>query len=309
MHRAVSVIVLAALPVALAGAPPVPQEVRGPTISVETNLVMLPVTVVNRHGQFVSGLTESHFTVYDNGDAQAIQFFTSEDVPATVGLLIDSSSSMRARRGEVTAAATAFAESSHPLDEMFTVNFNELVWTGLPRGVPFAANIEQLHTALARAPAAGMTALFDAVDLALDHLGLGARVRKALIIVSDGGDNASTHTLEDVSEHARRAGAVIYAVFVADPDTHDANPAVLRRLTDETGGRLFRPKRLDDIGTAFGRIAAEIRSGYIIGFSPANGGNGGFHTLRVVVDAGNGDSLTVRTRAAYYAGHTPGPTR
>lgn len=285
-----------------------PQHGQGgpPTISVETNLVMLPVTVLDRRGEFVTDLARDRFTVYDNGDAQPIEFFSNEEMPATVGLVIDASSSMRARRADVTAAATAFASSAHPLDELFSVNFNEQVWTGLPRGVRFADSVEQLHLALARVPAVGMTALYDAIDLALEHLQLGTRDRRALIVVSDGGDNASTHTLDDVLAHARSANVVIYAVMLADPSAHDAKPAVLRTLTKETGGTLIEPRRSDDVMGAFGRIGRDIRSGYMLGYSPSPADNGGFRTIKVVATSGDGRPLTVRTRAGYYAGHAHG---
>ena len=285
----------------LTGAPSQQTDQR-PTLSVETRLVMLPVTVVDRRGAFVPGLTRDEFTVYDNGVLQAIQFFSSEDIPATVGLVIDSSSSMRGQRQDVTAAATAFAESSHPLDELFTINFNEVVWTGLPARVAFAENVEQLRTALARAPARGMTALYDAVDRALDHLDLGTRDRRALIIVGDGGDNASTCSFDDVLEHARRTNTTIYTVVLADPDDHDARPGVLKKLAAETGGAAFTPRRVEDVIGAFTRIAQEIRTGYTIGFSPADANGNGFHALRVVVNTGNGSPPNVRTRAGYYAG-------
>jgi Ca-activated chloride channel family protein len=278
---------------------------RLPTISVETNLVTLPVTVVDRHGQFVPRLTRNQFSVYDNGELQDIEFFTSEEMPATIGLVIDSSSSMRGRREDVTAAATAFASLSHPLDELFTLNFNEAVWPGLPPHIAFAENAEQLHEALAGAPAQGMTALYDAVDRALDHVLLGTRDRKVLVIVSDGGDNASSQTLGGVLERARRADAVIYSVMLVDPDNRDARPDVLKKLAGETGGAAFAPKRVQDVMEVFARIAREIRSGYTIGFSPSGTPDEGFHSVRVVVAADDGRQLTVRTRAGYYAGHTP----
>jgi Ca-activated chloride channel family protein len=213
---------------------------------------------------------------------------------------------MRARRADVTAAATAFASSAHPLDEMFSVNFNERVWTGLPQGVPFADSVEQLHRALARAPAVGMTALYDAVELALEHLQLGTRDRRALIVVSDGGDNASSRTLDDVMEHARRANVVIYAVLLADPSGHDAKPAVLRTLAKETGGALAEPRGSDGVLQAFERIGQDIRSGYMLGYSPSAVDNGGFRTIKVVATSRDGRPLTVRTRAGYYAGHSHG---
>ena len=278
-------------------------------ISVETNLVTLPVTVVDRHGRFVAGLSREQFSVYDNGELQNVEFFTQEDAPATIGLVIDSSSSMRGRRDDVTAAATAFASLSHPLDELFTVNFNETVWPGLPRHVPFAESVDQLRAALAAAPAQGMTAMFDAIDRAIDHLGYGTRDRKVLIVVSDGGDNASTRTLAAVLEHARRTGAVIHSVILAGPGDPDAKPDILKRLSKETGGASFAPRRVADVMEAFNRIAAEIRSGYTIGFSPGNADGDGYRPIRVVARSNDGRPLIVRTRAGYYAGHSPSVVR
>jgi len=272
-----------------------------PFLSVKTDLVVLPVTVVDRHGRFVTGLAREHFTVYDNGEPQAIQLFTNEDVPWTVGLVIDSSSSMRGKREDVTAAASAFASMSHPLDELFTINFNEAVWPGLPPSVPFAENAEQLHAALSAAPVRGMTALYDAVDRALDHLERGTRDRKALIVVSDGGDNASSQTLEAVLERARRASAAIYSVILFGRDDFDARPSVLKKLARETGGDAFTPTDVDDVMTSFAQIAREIRSGYTIGFSPPEATANGFRAVRVVADAGDRRELVVRTRAGYYA--------
>jgi Ca-activated chloride channel family protein len=278
------------------------REERPPILSVETNLVMLPITVVDRHDRLVTGLTQEHFTVYDNGQRQSIDFFTSEDLPSTVGLLIDSSSSMRGMRETVTATATGFAAVSHPLDELFTLNFNEAVWPGLPPPLVFAENAEQLQAALSAAPARGMTALYDAVYHGLEHLKLGTRERKALIVVSDGGDNASSRTFDAVLEHARRTGVAIYAVTLRDPDNHDARPGVLRRLASETGGKVFTARNSAAVADSFAQIAREIRSGYTIGFSPLDPSEAGFHAVRVVVNDGHRRALVVRTRAGYYAG-------
>lgn len=287
----------------LAGwAPPQQNVPRPPVLTVETDLITLPVTVVDRNGGFVTGLRQENFTVYDNGEPQAIQFFTSEDLPATIGLVIDSSSSMRGRRDDVTAAGAAFAAMSHPLDELFTLNFNEAVWPGLPPRIDFTQDADQIRAALSTAPAQGMTALFDAVDRALDHLQLGTRDRKALIVVSDGGDNASSQTLEAVLEHAHRGNAVIYAMTIFEPDDHDAKPQVMKKLARETGGDVFTPVRTDAVMSAFAQIAREIRSGYTIGFSPSDTAASGFRPVKVVADAGDKRQLIVRTRAGYYAG-------
>jgi Ca-activated chloride channel homolog len=307
MRQLAHVGLLLGLSAALAFAAPQKGTERRPTMSVETNLVMLSVTVTDQYGAVVPGLTADHFTVYDNGQPQKIDFFTNEDIPATVGLVIDSSSSMRGRREEVTAAATAFASVSHPLDEFFTMNFNEAVWPGLAPPLLFAKNVEQLRAALAQAPAQGMTALYDAIDRSLAHLQLGKRDRKVLIVVSDGGDNASSHTIDDVLDYARRTNAVIYAVILTDPDNREARPRVLRTLAKETGGTAFSPKSAQDMTSIFTRIALEMRSGYTIGFSPPAASHG-FRTVRVAVEDAH-RQLIARTRRGYDAGHTARRTK
>jgi VWFA-related protein len=284
------------------GAASTQQKADTPILSANTDLVALSVTVVDRHGRLVTGLPREAFTVYDAGQRQAIEFFTSDDVPATVGLVIDGSGSMRGRRDDVAAAGAAFAAFSHPRDQFFVVNFNETVWPGLPRSVAFTEDVNELGAALSIVPPRGMTALYDAVDRALAHLQLGTRGRKALIVISDGGDNASSRTLESVLEHARRTSSVIYAVTLADPDDHDARPHVLKRLARETGGEAFTPARTDRVTGSFERIAREIRSVYTIGFLPPDTSDGGFRAIRVVVDARDGRQLVARTRAGYYAG-------
>ena len=294
---------------ALALASPQQNVEPPPVISVRTDLVTLPVTVVDRHGAFVTGLRREDFTVYDSGERQTIQLFTSDDVPATIGLLIDSSGSMRGRREEVTAAAAAFAAMSHPLDEFFTLNFNEAVWLGLPFPLAFTEDAQQLRAALSAAPAQGMTALYDALDRALVHLQRGTRDRKALIVVSDGGDNASSQTLDAVLERARRASAAIYSVTLVDPGDRDARPRVLKTIARDTGARAFTPKRADEVMSAFAQIAREIRSAYTIGFVPTAAPGGGFRPVRVVADAGDRRQLIVRTRAGYYADPSPGTVR
>jgi Ca-activated chloride channel homolog len=280
-----------------------PQQIdRPPVLSVETDLVTLAITVVDREGIFVGGLRPQHFTVYDNGESRPIEFFTSEDLPATIGLVIDSSGSMRGKREQVTAAAMAFVALSHPLDELFTVNFNERVWPGLPPTLAFTADRDQLRLALADAPAQGMSAVYDAVDRALAHLEHGTRDRRALIVVSDGGDNASSQGLDHVLERARRSTAVVYAVTLFDADDHDARPRVLKRLARATGGEAFTPRDASEVVRSFEQVAHELRSGYTIGIQPPDSHARGFRSIRIVVDAGDGRRLVARTRAGYYAG-------
>jgi Ca-activated chloride channel family protein len=275
-----------------------------PVLSIGTDLVSLTVTVTDRRGALVPGLRAEHFTVFDNDEPQAIQFFTSEDVAATIGLLVDSSGSMRGSRDDVTAAAAAFVDLCHPLDEFFTLNFNEAVWPGLPPQVPFTEDRGQLRAALSAAPAQGMTALYDAVSRGLAHLERGTHDRKALVVVSDGGDNASVQTLDAVVQSARQSNAVIYSVTLADPDNREARRQVLKTLTRQTGGRAFTARNDQDVMQGFAQIAREIRSGYTIGFEPSDA-SGGFRSIRVVVRTSPDDELVARTRAGYYARSSP----
>jgi Ca-activated chloride channel family protein len=286
---------------AAAGSSSWPQRVEPPVLTIKTDLVSLTVTVVNQDGALVPDLRQKDFTIYDNGQRQTIEFFSSEDVPASIGMLIDSSGSMRGRRDDVTAAAAAFAGMCHPLDEFFTLNFNEAVWPGLPPHVPFTEDPGQLRAALGTAPAQGLTALYDAVSRGLAHLQRGTRDRKALVVISDGGDNASRLALDDVVESARLGDAAIYSVTFFDPDNRDGRRHVLKTLTRDTGGHAFTVKTGDDLTRSFSQIAREIRSGYTIGFVPSDTSHGGFRSIRVVVDSGTGRQLTARTRAGYYA--------
>src|SRR4051812_32362833 len=160
----------------------VPQQ--APAFKSSSELTVLHVSVVDGRAGFVSGLPRDSFSVYEDGRPQPIAFFENEDTPVTVGLVIDSSGSMSTRRQGVIAASMAFAESSHPDDEMFTVAFNEHVWRGLPDGQPFTSDHQQLHEALDRSGARGKTALFDAIAEGLSQLDAGTRTRKVLIVIS-----------------------------------------------------------------------------------------------------------------------------
>ena len=288
MRRVPRLAVLLGVWCAAAAAAPA-QRAEGPVLSVRTDLVTLSVTVVDRHGALVDGLRAEHFTVYDNGEPQTIQFFASTDLPATLGLLVDSSGSKRGRSDLLIAAANAFAALHHPLDEAFTLQFNERVWPGL--AVPAAQ---------------GMTALYDAIDVGLTRIEQGTRDRRALVLLSDGGDNASRQTLAAILTRARRTSAVIYSVTLVDPDNRDARPDVLKKLARETGGQSVTAKRAADMPHAFADIGRVIRSGYTIGFAPPPSPDGGFRTIRVVADAGDGRELVARTRAGYDAGPSDG---
>ncbi len=275
-------------------------------ISVDVALVVLPATVSDRQGGFVSNLGEGDFEVYEDGVPQRIRLFRNEDIPVTVGLVVDHSTTMRPKLAEVTAAARTFVRSSNRDDEMFVVNFNEIASLGLPGEVRFTDRAAELQDAILMAPAGGQTALYDAIIKALEVLRAGSRDRKALIVVSDGGDNASAHSLAQVMRLAGQSSAVIYTIGVFDEEDPDRNPGVLKRLAQATGGQAFLPGQLSEVVAICERIARDIRHQYTIGYVPINLARDGAHrAIRVVARASGRGSLSVRTRTGYIAGGEP----
>ena len=213
---------------------------------------------------------------------------------------------MLRKLAEVSAAARTFVRSSNPEDEMFVVNFNERVSLGLPGTMRFTNSTAELENAITSAPAGGQTALYDAIAKALEELQAGSRDKKALIVVSDGGDNASARSLAQVMNLAGKSSAVIYTVGVFDEDNPDRNPRVLRRLAQATGGEAFFPDQLSEVVAISERIARDIRHQYTIGYVPINlTRDGAYRAIRVVARAKGHGRLSVRTRTGYIAGGEP----
>ena len=276
-------------------------------ISVDVALVVLHATVSDRKGGFVSDLGERDFEVYEDGTPQPIRLFSNEDIPVTVGLVVDHSTSMFPKLAEVTAAARAFVRSSNREDEMFVVNFNEKVSLGLPAAVRFTDSTTELGNAVEATATRGQTALYDAIAKGLEQLKAGSRDKKVLVVVSDGGDNASARTLAQVMELAGQSSAVIYTVGIFDESDQESNPGVLKRLAQATGGEAFLPERIGDVVAICERIARDIRHQYTIGYVPVNPAHdGAYHAIRVLARAkGHHDKLSVRTRTGYIAGGEP----
>jgi VWFA-related protein len=290
-------------------APPAPQDRdSGPLrISVDVALVVLHATVSDRQGGFVSDLGKQDFEVYEDGVPQSIRLFQNEDVPVTVGLVVDHSTSMRPKLAEVTAAARAFVRSSNREDEMFVVNFNERVSLGLPGAMRFTDSTAELGDAIAATPTRGQTALYDAIAKGLEGLQAGSRDKKVLIVVSDGGDNKSARNLVQVMELAGQSSAVIYTIGIFDESDEDRNPGMLKRLAQATGGEAFFPDNLGEVVTICQRIARDIRHQYTIGYVPVKSTrDGAYHAIRVLARAsGHHDKLSVRTRTGYIVGGEP----
>jgi len=284
---------------------------QGPPFrSASSDLVVLSATVLDKNGGFVEGLNRERFTIYEEGKRQPIELFSNEDTPVSVGLIIDNSASMRPKIGEVVAATIAFAKSSHPEDELFTLSFNDRVQdaqeTVSSRAFQLAGDAAALEQAVSSLRPEGRTALYDAVMAGLDRLDEGSRSRKVLIVMSDGGDNTSRATLDQVLDRARRSDATIYTIGLFDPDDPDANPGVLKSLAQATGGERYLPRSAGPLLMACKRIARDIRSGYTIAFEPSKR-DGRYHQIQVKVDRTNGRNPAVRTRPGYFAPATAKP--
>jgi Ca-activated chloride channel family protein len=275
-------------------------------IAVNVHLVVLNATVRDHKGrQFVSDLRQQDFEVYEDGVRQSIQLFRHEDIPVTVGLVIDHSGSMRSKLPDVIGAARTFVQTSNPQDRLFVVNFNEKVTLGLPAAISFTNRSEELERAISGSPAIGMTALYDAVAKALQRLQASDLDKKALLVISDGGDNASKDSLARLLKMAEQSSALIYAIGIFDEEDPDKNPGVLNRLARVTGGQAFFPKRLIEVVDVCERIAREIRHQYTLGYVSSNAPKPGvFRSIKVVAHGPEDGKLAVRARSGYIAGET-----
>jgi Ca-activated chloride channel homolog len=271
---------------------------RDYTLRTTSRLVLLDVSVKDSKGGFVSGLTQDRFKVYEDGKPQVISQFSNSDVPVTVGIVVDESGSMRPKRPEVLTAALEFIHDSNPQDEMFVVNFNERARRGLPDLVPFSDNIDQLRAALWQGDPEGRTALYDAIELAMRQLQLGRRAKQTLVVISDGGDNVSKHTLAEVTHDLLNSLATVYTVGIFDQDDPEKNPGVLEKLAHISGGAVYFPKQLDQVIPICKQIAQDIRTRYTIGYIPSAGGKAVRH-IKVVAAAPGHENLLVRTRTGY----------
>jgi len=292
------ILVMAALAM-MGGSAIIAQD--APHFTAHSDLVVLDVAVTDGRGGFVGGLPQQSFHVFEEGRPQDVSFFAEQDAPATIGLLIDSSGSMAENRSRVIAGIETFALASHPEDEFLPLAFNERVAAVLPPDRRFTSDAGELRTSLTRNLSAyGRTAFHDALAVALEQLSHGTHERRALIILSDGGDNASRRSFDEVLHQVQAANVVIYSVALLDPLSRDQNPKALRRLAEATGGLAFEPARVSAVGGVLGTIAADIRSRYTLAYAPPeSNGDGRLRRIHVTVQGPTGGKLNVRTRTGY----------
>jgi Ca-activated chloride channel homolog len=276
-----------------------PDERPSATIQTGVSLVELHVSVTGAAGRTIQGLGKSAFELFVDGVKHPITVFQGEDVPVTAGIVIDNSASMAPKRGDVVSAALDFARASNLRDEMFVIHFSDRPRFGLPEGTPFTSDTSDLERAISRFHPGGVTALFDALMLAFTRLRGAMYSGKVVLLISDGGDNASSRTLDDVLTAARTEGTAIFAIGIFDAGDRDRNPHVLTQLAEATGGESFFPTSSVEVPGICNRIAADIRRQYTLGFAGAH--DGLYHSITVTALDPRYGKLTVRTRAGYFA--------
>jgi Ca-activated chloride channel homolog len=270
------------------------------TFRSDTRLVDLPATVVDKEGHLVLNLPKSAFSVYENGAKQQITMFRHEDVPVSLGLVIDNSASMRDKRAKVASAALALVAASNPQDEVFIMNFNDEA--SLEKD--YTNDIKTLEEALKTINSKGGTAMRDALRMGVEHLKHGGKKeKKILLVVTDGEDNASVETLDHLIKEGQQTGVIIYGIgLLGDDEPRETERAkrALDALTFATGGQVWYPKELSEVDGIAREVAHEIRNQYILGYNPSNQAlDGSFRKIRVAVNA-PGDPIA-RTRSGYYA--------
>ena len=255
---------------------PVPgakEERRTPNIRIDTNLVQINVTVTTPLGQVVTAMEKEHFRIFEEKVEQKILSFTSEEAPLSVGLVFDMSGSMGNKLHKSRQAAAQFFRTSNPEDEFFLVTFNERP----ELTVPMTHSTEEIQNRLAFTNAKGRTALLDGVYLAMSQMKKSKNPRKAILVLSDGGDNSSRYTESEIRNLVRESDVQIYAIGIFEPAGSRgrtaeelSGPGTLNEMAEQTGGRHFPVENLNDLPDIAAKIGVELRSQYIIGYSPSN---------------------------------------
>ena len=275
-------------------------------LRVETDLVVLHATITDKDSKPVADLKQDDFKVFENGAEQKIKIFKREDIPVSVGILVDNSGSMRDKRRGVNAAALKFVQSSNERDEVFIVNFNEESFLD----ADFTDSIPLLEEALEKIDARGGTALYDAIDMSLEHMKDRATLdKKVLIAITDGEDNASRVSLEQIVQSVEHSNVMIYTVGLLSGQNGRSDRRAKRALQEvskASGGAVFFPENPDDVLYVASEIANDIRNQYVIAYTPANlKKDGTFRKVEIKVNNTRRGKLNVRTRTGYYAEAIP----
>jgi Ca-activated chloride channel family protein len=275
------------------------------SIRVDVDLVLVNVTVTDPFNRLVTGLEMENFRVYEDKDEQEVIHFSSEDVPISIGVVFDLSGSMSNKVDKARLAAVQFLKTANPQDEFFLVSFNnraQLV-------SPFTSTVEDIQTRLMYTAAKGRTALLDGIYLGLSQMKGARNTKRALLILSDGGDNHSRYSESDIRNFVKEADVQLYAVGIYDQagsrktPEEISGPSLLGDLADLTGGRAFTVENLNDLPDIAAKISMELRNQYVVGYKPANKARDGkWRKIKVKLRPPKGlPPLNVYAKAGYYA--------
>lgn len=274
-------------------------------LRIDASLVLIPAQVTTREGSPITGLTREDFRIYEDGTEQKIAYFAKDDAPVSIGLLLDSSGSMKNKKQKESEAAAAFFRTANSDDEFFLIEFDER-----PRlAVPFTSDTDLLYREISHARPFGRTSLFDAIHMALDVMKTARHERKALVIVSDGGDNRSRHTFTAIKSDVLEADVQLYAMGIFDAEgaaqgsPEESNgPQLLDHLTEITGGRHFPVLNLASLPEVSARIGRLLRNRYLMGYNPTNASRDGLYRgVKLDVVAPLNADMRVQYRRGYYA--------
>jgi VWFA-related protein len=275
-------------------------------IRVDASLVLVPAQVTNFLGTPITDLHKDNFKLFEDGVEQPITEFVREDAPLSIGLLFDISGSMRNKIAKATEAAEAFFKTSNPQDEFFLVEFSDrpkLV-------VPFTSDADEVYDRIAHTRPFGRTALLDAIHMAMGEMKHARNTRKAIVIVSDGGDNRSRHSEREIKNAILESDVQVYAMGIFDPDDtpkhsseEENGPLLLEELADQSGGREYPVASLDELPSISARIGEQLRNQYLLGYSPVNSERDGkFRIIKVKVNMQpETPNLRVYYRHGYYS--------
>ncbi len=289
-----------------AGAEAPENERVTPNLRVDTNLVLIPVTVTTPLNQFVTGMEKENFRLFEDKVEQEVSYFASFDAPLSVGLVFDASGSMNNKLNKSRQAAAQFFKTANPEDEFFLIQFNDRP----QMVVPFTQNTEDIQSRLTFTQAKGRTALLDGIYQALQALKKGHNPRKALLIISDGGDNSSRYTESEVRNLLKEADAQMYAIGIFEPigsrgrtAEELSGPGLLNDLAEMTGGRHFPVDNLNELPDIAAKIGIELRNQYVLGYVSKNQARDGkYRRVTVKLNQPRGlPPLRALHRQGYYA--------
>jgi Ca-activated chloride channel homolog len=283
-------------------------EKQGSTIKVQVNLVVLHTTVLDDRGRFADGLKQENFRILEDKVEQKLSVFKREDVPVSMGLVIDNSGSMRDKRPRVNEAAITLVESSNPQDEAFVVNFNDDFYLDLDKD--FTNSVPELKEALERIDSRGSTALYDAIIGSLDHLKKASKDKRVLLIITDGEDNTSRNSLEKTVREIQKTDTVVYTIGLLSQESKKSAKRAKKALKDiaeASGGLSYFPENVEDVHNICQQVAHDIRNQYTLAYYPSNSRRDGTFravSVEVIPPRGHG-KLVARTRNGYYAPNSP----